>query len=184
LFDGRRDALAKVAFDDDAFEGRAEDGLGDATLNEIEAGFGLFGLGLGEEAQPIDQVDLDLPLGLVIGNEGDGLRRLVRDRCDGLLKLPMYGQVESLNAAVAGSIALFAARAARRAGVTDVQCAVVADLDVQRGKRREPRLDRRDQRHRDGSVTCFARKKPCASANRRNRPMPPQTLKSTQISVG
>lgn len=76
----------------------------------------LFGLGLGQDAQPIDQVDLDLPLGLVIGNEGDGLRRLVRDRCDGLLKLPMYGQVESLNAAVAGSIGLFAARAARRAG--------------------------------------------------------------------
>ena len=76
----------------------------------------LFGLGLSDDAQPIDQVDLDLPLGLVIGNEGDGLRRLVRDRCDGLLKLPMYGQVESLNAAVAGSIGLFAARAARRAG--------------------------------------------------------------------
>jgi 23S rRNA (guanosine2251-2'-O)-methyltransferase len=76
----------------------------------------LFGLGLSEDAQPIDQVDLDLPLGLVIGNEGDGLRRLVRDRCDTLLKLPMYGQVQSLNAAVAGSIGLFAARAARRAG--------------------------------------------------------------------
>jgi 23S rRNA (guanosine2251-2'-O)-methyltransferase len=76
----------------------------------------LFGLGLSADAQPIDQVDLDLPLGLVIGNEGDGLRRLVRDRCDGLLKLPMYGQVESLNAAVAGSIGLYAARSARRAG--------------------------------------------------------------------
>lgn len=74
----------------------------------------LYGLGLGADAQPIDQVDLDRPLGLVIGNEGDGLRRLVRDRCDGLLKLPMYGRVQSLNAAVAGSIGLFAARAARR----------------------------------------------------------------------
>jgi 23S rRNA (guanosine2251-2'-O)-methyltransferase len=74
----------------------------------------LFGLGLGPEAEPIDQVDLDLPLGLVIGNEGDGLRRLVRDRCDRLVTLPMYGHVQSLNAAVAGSLALFAARAARR----------------------------------------------------------------------
>ena len=73
----------------------------------------LFGLGLGPEAEPLDQVDLDLPLGLVIGNEGDGLRRLVRDRCDRLVKLPMFGQLESLNAAVAGSIALYAARAAR-----------------------------------------------------------------------
>lgn len=73
----------------------------------------LFGLGLGPEAEPLDGVDLDLPLGLVIGNEGDGLRRLVRERCDRLVKLPMFGQVESLNAAVAGSIALYAARAAR-----------------------------------------------------------------------
>jgi 23S rRNA (guanosine2251-2'-O)-methyltransferase len=73
----------------------------------------LFGLGLGPEAEPLGAVDLDLPLGLVIGNEGDGLRRLVRDRCDRLVKLPMHGQVESLNAAVAGSIALYAARAAR-----------------------------------------------------------------------
>ena len=46
---------------------------------------------------------------------GDGLRRLVRDRCDRLLRLPMHGLVQSLNAAVAGSIALYAARAARRA---------------------------------------------------------------------
>jgi 23S rRNA (guanosine2251-2'-O)-methyltransferase len=75
----------------------------------------LFGLGLGPEAEPLDQVDLDLPLGLVIGNEGEGLRRLVRDRCDRVVKLPIHGQVESLNAAVAGSIALYAARAARTA---------------------------------------------------------------------
>jgi 23S rRNA (guanosine2251-2'-O)-methyltransferase len=73
----------------------------------------LFGLGLSAEAEPLDQVDLNLPLGLVIGNEGDGLRRLVRDRCDRLVRLPMYGLVQSLNAAVAGSIALYAARAAR-----------------------------------------------------------------------
>jgi 23S rRNA (guanosine2251-2'-O)-methyltransferase len=60
-------------------------------------------------------VDLNLPLGLVICNEGEGLRRLVRDRCDQLVRLPMHGLVQSLNAAVAGSIALYAARAARRA---------------------------------------------------------------------
>ena len=74
----------------------------------------LFGLGLSADAEPLDTVDLDRPLGLVIGNEGDGLRRLVRDECDLLLKLPMHGQVQSLNAAVAGSLALYAARAARR----------------------------------------------------------------------
>jgi 23S rRNA (guanosine2251-2'-O)-methyltransferase len=74
----------------------------------------LVGLGLTPEAQPIDEIDLNRALGLVIGNEGDGLRRLVRDRCDLVVKLPMYGRVQSLNAAVAGSLALFAARQARR----------------------------------------------------------------------
>jgi 23S rRNA (guanosine2251-2'-O)-methyltransferase len=73
----------------------------------------LFGLELGPEAEALERADLDLPLGLVIGNEGQGLRRLVRDRCDRLLKLPMYGHVQSLNAAVAGSLALYAARTAR-----------------------------------------------------------------------
>jgi 23S rRNA (guanosine2251-2'-O)-methyltransferase len=48
-------------------------------------------------------------LGLVIGSEGDGMRPLVRSKCDILLKLPMRGQVESLNAAVAGSVALYLA---------------------------------------------------------------------------
>jgi 23S rRNA (guanosine2251-2'-O)-methyltransferase len=75
----------------------------------------LAGLDLSADAQPMDQVDLNLPLGLVIGNEGSGLRRLVRERCDFRLRLPMYGRVQSLNAAVAGSLALYAARAARSA---------------------------------------------------------------------
>jgi 23S rRNA (guanosine2251-2'-O)-methyltransferase len=75
----------------------------------------LVGLGLDAEARALSDVDLNLPLGLVIGNEGAGLRRLVRDHCDFLVRLPMLGQVESLNAAVAGSLAMFAARSARAA---------------------------------------------------------------------
>ena len=75
----------------------------------------LVGLGLEADARALTEIDLNMALGLVIGNEGDGLRRLVRDNCDFLVKLPMVGQVESLNAAVAGSLALFAARAARGA---------------------------------------------------------------------
>ncbi len=73
----------------------------------------LAGLGLGVETQAIDTVDLNRPLGLVIGNEGGGLRRLVRDRCDMMLNLRMFGRVQSLNAAVAGSLALYLARRAR-----------------------------------------------------------------------
>lgn len=73
----------------------------------------LLGLALGDDTRPLNVMDLNMPLGLVIGNEGDGLRRLVRDRCDFLAQLPMHGHVQSLNAAVAGSLALYAARAAR-----------------------------------------------------------------------
>lgn len=73
-------------------------------------GLWLVGLEASPEAQPYDQVDLSGPLGLVVGSEGEGLRRLVRETCDLLVRLPMRGQVASLNAAVAGSIALYLAR--------------------------------------------------------------------------
>lgn len=52
-------------------------------------------------------------LGLVVGSEGEGLRELTRKKCDILLRLPMRGQIESLNAAVAGSLALYLAFMAR-----------------------------------------------------------------------
>ena len=49
------------------------------------------------------------PVGLVVGSEGEGLRQLTRTKCDIVLQLPMRGQIESLNAAVAGSVALYLA---------------------------------------------------------------------------
>jgi len=52
-------------------------------------------------------------LGLVVGSEGEGLRELTRKKCDIVLQLPMRGQIESLNAAVAGSVALYLAYLAR-----------------------------------------------------------------------
>ena len=60
-------------------------------------------------AQPYHEADLSGPLAVVVGSEGEGLRRLVRERCDFLLRLPMFGQVTSLNAAVAGSVVLYEA---------------------------------------------------------------------------
>ncbi len=58
-------------------------------------------------AQRYDQADLKGPLAIVVGSEGEGLRRLVRERCDFMLQLPMHGQVTSLNASVAGSVVLY-----------------------------------------------------------------------------
>jgi 23S rRNA (guanosine2251-2'-O)-methyltransferase len=67
----------------------------------------LVGLEAVRGAKQYDQVDLKGALALVVGSEGKGLRRLVRERCDFLVQLPMCGKVTSLNAAVAGSIVLY-----------------------------------------------------------------------------
>ncbi len=79
-----------------------------------DAGLWIVGLEGGPRAEPPDRIRLEGPLALVVGNEGEGMRALVRDSCDFLLRLPMRGQVDSLNAAVAGSVALYLAWQARR----------------------------------------------------------------------
>jgi 23S rRNA (guanosine2251-2'-O)-methyltransferase len=78
-----------------------------------QADIWMVGLEMGEQAQQLGRIDLDMALALVVGHEGSGLRRLVRQNCDFLLKLPMRGRVDSLNAATAGAIALYAAWQAR-----------------------------------------------------------------------
>ena len=64
---------------------------------------------VGEAKTVYYQADLTGSLALVVGNEGKGISRLVREHCDLLIKLPMRGHINSLNAAVAGSIALYEA---------------------------------------------------------------------------
>src|SRR6266487_2113421 len=67
-------------------------------------------IGLDSETKmEYDKADLTGPLALVVGNEGRGISRLVREHCDVLIRLPMRGYISSLNAAVAGSIALYEA---------------------------------------------------------------------------
>ena len=56
------------------------------------------------------------PLAWVLGNEGKGLRRLTRERCDALVAIPMVGAVESLNVSVATAVCLYATQAARAKG--------------------------------------------------------------------
>ena len=79
------------------------------TVDALKKG-GIWVVGLaGEATQDYDQVDLDRPLALVVGNEGKGIGRLLREHCDFLVRLPMRGKVNSLNAAIAGSIVLYEA---------------------------------------------------------------------------
>lgn len=78
-----------------------------------EKGLWVVGLEGSSAAQPATQVPLDGPLALVVGGEGQGMRELVKASCDFLMRLPMRGKIESLNAAVAGSVALYLAWAAR-----------------------------------------------------------------------
>lgn len=63
----------------------------------------------GEAEADLFATDVTGPLGLVMGSEGRGLRRLTRERCDLLVRLPMLGTVESLNVSVAAGICLFEA---------------------------------------------------------------------------
>ena len=71
------------------------------------------GLDIAPGAMPLDQANLSGPLALVVGNEGKGLSRLAREKCDFCVTIPMTGAVDSLNAAIAGSIVLYSAFLAR-----------------------------------------------------------------------
>lgn len=92
----------------------AQANLHQATEALKQAGAWVIGLEGGETATDAQQIRLDGALGLVVGSEGQGMRPLTRKSCDVLMKLPMRGQIESLNAAVAGSVALYLAYLARK----------------------------------------------------------------------
>jgi 23S rRNA (guanosine2251-2'-O)-methyltransferase len=85
------------------------------ALEELKAA-NVWTVGLaGEATESYDAVDYRLPTALVVGAEGEGLRRLTKDRCDRLVRIPMRGAVSSLNVSVATGIALFEAARQRRA---------------------------------------------------------------------
>ena len=84
------------------------------AVEELTAA-GVWTVGLtGDALERYDQVDLTLPTAIVLGAEGSGLRRLVRERCDRLVSIPMGGTVESLNVSVAAGVTLFEAVRQRR----------------------------------------------------------------------
>ena len=79
------------------------------ALDELKAA-GIWTVGLDSGVnRSIYDLDLRIPVAFVVGSESRGLRRLVRDRCDWKVSLPMKGRVSSLNASVATGIALFEA---------------------------------------------------------------------------
>ena len=81
-----------------------------ARAIETLKGLGVWVVGMDAEgAQPYDSVDFRPPTALVVGSEGEGLRRLVREHCDFIAALPMRGHVSSLNVSVATGVVLYEA---------------------------------------------------------------------------
>jgi len=89
------------------------------TIEELK-GRGLWIIG-GEISGEKSYFDVDYtgPTAIVVGNEGKGIRRLVKEKCDFLVKIPMYGKLESLNASVSGALLMFeAARTRHRQNIS------------------------------------------------------------------
>ena len=85
------------------------------TLRELRDTYGIWVVGTaGEGDRDLFDTDLTGPLALVMGGEEKGLRRLTREQCDVLVRLPMAGQVSSLNVSVAAGVALYEAVRQRR----------------------------------------------------------------------
>jgi 23S rRNA (guanosine2251-2'-O)-methyltransferase len=72
-----------------------------------QAGYWIAGADM--EGDPVFSQDLTGPIGLVIGSEGSGLSRLVKEKCDFLISVPMRGRINSLNASVAAALLMFEA---------------------------------------------------------------------------
>ncbi|MBR1796947.1 MAG: 23S rRNA (guanosine(2251)-2'-O)-methyltransferase RlmB [Clostridiales bacterium] len=81
-----------------------------ATLRDLKEKHGFWVFGTAAEGQtPYDKADYKGSIAIVIGSEGEGMRDIVRKECDYLLSIPMAGNVNSLNAAVAAGIVIFEA---------------------------------------------------------------------------
>lgn len=78
------------------------------SLKEVRRkGFWIFGAVPDQSALPVYAADLRVPVCLVIGSEGKGIRPLVRKQCDQLITIPMEGEFDSLNVSVAAGIIMF-----------------------------------------------------------------------------
>ena len=78
------------------------------TIDMLKAN-GVWIYGTDAEGENYDGVDLRGSMALIIGSEGFGMGRLIKEKCDFLLRLPMYGKITSLNASVAAGIFMYEA---------------------------------------------------------------------------
>jgi 23S rRNA (guanosine2251-2'-O)-methyltransferase len=77
------------------------------TMDQLkEAGLWMVGTDMAS-GKSYDQIDYSMPVALVIGNEGSGMRRLVKEKCDFLVRIPMFGKIQSLNASVAAALVMY-----------------------------------------------------------------------------
>jgi 23S rRNA (guanosine2251-2'-O)-methyltransferase len=84
------------------------------TIDELKReGVWVIGIEDTPEARIYTKADYTLPIAFVVGSELEGLRRLTREKCDYIVRIPMWGQMPSLNVSVAGSIVLYEAKRQR-----------------------------------------------------------------------
>jgi 23S rRNA (guanosine2251-2'-O)-methyltransferase len=78
-----------------------------ATLDELKAqGLWIVGADVGGD-KLYYELDYKIPLAIVVGNEGEGIRRLVKEKCDFLVRIPLLGNIGSLNASVAAALVMY-----------------------------------------------------------------------------
>ena len=78
------------------------------TIEDLKReGFWIIGSHLNEKSKNYTELDYKMPLALVVGNEEKGIRKLVSEHCDFLVKIPMKGKIDSLNVSVASGVLLF-----------------------------------------------------------------------------
>jgi 23S rRNA (guanosine2251-2'-O)-methyltransferase len=87
--------------------------LGRALDDLKDAGAWIYGLAAGPGSRDYLEEPFDRPTVLVLGSEGEGLHQKIQERCDGLLRIPMPGGIESLNVSAAAAVMLFRVLARR-----------------------------------------------------------------------
>jgi 23S rRNA (guanosine2251-2'-O)-methyltransferase len=91
------------------------------ALDELkDAGTWIYGLAAGEDSHSYLEEPFDRATVLVLGAEGEGLHQKIRERCDGLLSIPMPGGIESLNVSAAAAVTMFRVLARRGDGPAEV----------------------------------------------------------------